>query len=239
VKPPTVQPPLTQQSALLAVISRAAADPAVDIDKMERLFALQQSIIEQERKSAFNEAMNLAQTEMGLIAKNAKNSQTSSRYATYAQIDKAIRPIYTRHGFALSFDEADSPKPEHVRVMCYVSHKAGHTSNYHADLPNDGKGAKGGDVMTKTHATGAAKSYGQRYLVIGIFNLAIGEDTDGNTPVERITDKQVVEIEALLAEVNAKRDAFMRYYKIDKLSDIRASSYETIVKALVAKRKKL
>jgi hypothetical protein len=31
-------------------------------------------------------------------------------------------------------------------------------------MPGDGKGAKGGDVMTKTHATGAALSYGQRYL---------------------------------------------------------------------------
>jgi hypothetical protein len=48
-------------------------------------------------------------------------------------------------------------------------------------MPADGKGAKGGDVMTKTHATGAAVSYGQRYLLKMIFNLAVGEvDDDGN-----------------------------------------------------------
>ncbi len=50
-------------------------------------------------------------------------------------------------------------------------------------MPADGKGAKGGDVMTKTHAVGAAKSYGKRYLLKDIFNIAIGEeDTDGNVP---------------------------------------------------------
>ena len=48
-------------------------------------------------------------------------------------------------------------------------------------MPSDGKGAKGGDVMTKTHATGAAMSYGMRYLLKFIFNVAVGEDdTDGN-----------------------------------------------------------
>jgi hypothetical protein len=53
-------------------------------------------------------------------------------------------------------------------------------------MPADGKGAKGGDVMTKTHATGAAMSYGMRYLLKMIFNVAIGEDDkDGNAPEQR------------------------------------------------------
>jgi hypothetical protein len=47
-------------------------------------------------------------------------------------------------------------------------------------MPTDGKGARGNDVMTKTHATGAAMTYGQRYLFRLIFNLAVGEDSDGN-----------------------------------------------------------
>ena len=45
-----------------------------------------------------------------------------------------------------------------------------------------GKGAKGGDVMTKTHAFGSGTSYGMRYLLKMIFNVAIGEeDDDGNS----------------------------------------------------------
>ena len=50
----------------------------------------------------------------------------------------------------------------------------------------NGKGAKGGDVMTRTHATGAALSYGMRYLLRMIFNVAVGEgDTDGNGATAR------------------------------------------------------
>lgn len=65
-----------------------------------------------------------------------------------------------------------------MRVLCYVSHTAGHTRTYQCDMPADGKGAKGNDVMTKTHAAGSAASYGMRYLLKMIFNIAIGEDED-------------------------------------------------------------
>jgi hypothetical protein len=43
-------------------------------------------------------------------------------------------------------------------------------------MPADGKGAQGGDVMTKTFATGAGMSYGARYLLKFIWNIAVGED---------------------------------------------------------------
>ena len=61
-----------------------------------------------------------------------------------------------------------------------MSHSAGHTRKYSTEMPADGKGAKGNDVMTKTHAFGSATQYGMRYLIKMIFNIAIGEDDDGN-----------------------------------------------------------
>jgi hypothetical protein len=172
---------IAEGSTLLAVISRAASDPQTDVEKMERLMAMYERIEAKNAERAFNEAMNEAQSEIRTISADADNPQTRIKYATLAKLDKVLRPIYVKHGFSLSFDEGDSPKPEHVRVVCYVAHKAGHTRIYHRDMPADGKGAKGGDVMTKTHAAGAAGSYGARYLLKGIFNVAIGEeDDDGN-----------------------------------------------------------
>ena len=77
-----------------------------------------------------------------------------------------------------------------VRVLCYVS-RGGHTRTYQIDMPADGKGAKGGDVMTKTHATGAAASYGMRYLLKMIFNVAVGEsDDDGNAASKGIGQEE-------------------------------------------------
>lgn len=224
---------------LLGVIARAARDPNVDIDKMERLLAMQERVINREAEQAFNVAMNAAQAEMRPIAANASNPQTRSRYATFDKLDGAMRPIYTSHGFSLSFDEGDSPKPEHVRVLCYVSHIAGHTRTYHRDMPADGKGAKGGDVMTKTHAAGAAGSYGARYLLKGIFNISVGEeDKDGNTAGGPINAEQAAVLNGLADAVGADKIRFCRFFKIDAITDLQASRYNDAVAQLTQKNPK-
>lgn len=228
--------PVTMEGGLLEVIARAARDPSVDIDKMERLIAMQERIQARQAEVAFNEAMNACQAEMRPISADATNPQTKSRYASYPQLDKALRPIYTRHGFSLSFDEGDSPKPEHVRVICYVSHNAGFSRTYRRDMPADGKGAKGGDVMTKTHAAGAAGSYGARYLLKGIFNVAVGEDDeDGNIPVAPINTQQAEVINGLADAVGADKIAFCRYLKVSSIRDIRGDRYTEAVNMLSQK----
>ena len=95
-----------------------------------------------------------------------------------AALDRAVRPIYVKHGFALSFNTDPNGPEDHLRVCCKVT-RGSHSEQHQVDMPSDGKGAKGGDVMTKTHAAGSAMSYGQRYLLKMIFNLAVGEDDDG------------------------------------------------------------
>ena len=168
-------------ATLLSVISRAAADPGTDVEKMERLMQMYERIEAKRAESAFNDGMSDAQARMRTIGADANNPQTRSKYASYGKLDKALRPIYTDNGFSLSFDTGNDAPEGCVRVLCYVSHKAGHSRTYHVDMPADGKGAKGGDVMTKTHAVGAGMSYGMRYLLKMIFNVAVGEeDVDGN-----------------------------------------------------------
>lgn len=233
-------PAISEPATLLAIISRAASDPTVDIDKMERLMAMHERMTAKQAEAAFSEALTAAQSEMGRISADATNPQTRSQYATYGKIDKVLRPIYTKHGFALSFDEGDAPI-DSVLVLCHVSHKAGHSRTYRKLMPADGKGAKGGDVMTKTHASGAAMSYGMRYLLKGIFNVAIGEeDKDGNAPpgdAKTITEKQVADIQALMTEVKANEAQFKKLWKITSLDQILACNYDTVVQLLQAKRR--
>lgn len=194
---------VSQTVALLQMLERAARDPNVDMDKMERLLALQERMIARQAEADFNDAMTACQKEMGTIGADKMNPQTKSNYATYAKLDKILRPIYTRHGISISYSTEDSPKEEHVRVLAYVS-RGGYTRRYQADMPADGKGAKGGDVMTKTHATGAAIAYGSRYLLKAIFNVAVGEeDADGNAATSGITES---EKDQLLAAVELVSD---------------------------------
>lgn len=239
----TMQPinqvvPAGEGNAIVHMIERAARDPSVDIDKLERLIAMRERMDAAERERAFDTAMALAQAEMRPVAADANNPQTRSKYASYYALDKALRPIYTKHGFSLSFDEGDSPKADHIRVLCYVAN-SGHTRVYRKDMPADGKGAKGGDVMTKTHATGAAGSYGARYLLKGIFNVAVGEsDDDGNSASrgEVLNAEQLANVQALIVETGSDIARFCKYFKVERIEDISARKYVDAVRMLEAKR---
>jgi hypothetical protein len=216
----------TEASALIETISRAASDPNVDINKLERLIALRREIGAEEAEKMFNRSMTACQLDIRQIATDAENLQTRSKYATYAKLDSVLRPNYTKHGFALSFGEDVCEKPDTVRVTCIVSHVGGHSRKYHRDIPADGKGAKGGDVMTKTHAAGAAGSYGARYLLKGIFNVAIGEyDNDGNDDVRMNENEYAVHLKAIDAASDEKSlmSAFGKAWKsAEQDNDIRA-----------------
>lgn len=168
------------ETHIFQIIERAARDPNVDIDKMERLINMQERERARQAELEFDNAMATAQAEMQPVRVDSYNPQTKSKYSSYAALDNAIRPIYARHGFSLSFDTSDGAAPDHVRILCKVAHRGGHRERPRIDMPADGKGAKGGDVMTRTHAMGSAVSYGKRYLLGMIFNLATTKDDDGN-----------------------------------------------------------
>jgi len=223
--------------AMIQVLERAVLNPKVDVDKMERIFEMQLKVIKRNAEIEFNQAMSIAQSEVGFINTDLENGQTHSKYASYVQMDRALRPVYTKNGFALSFNTEPTEKADMVRVICYVTHKAGHTRNYSIDMPADGKGAKGGDVMTKTHATGAASSYGMRYLLKLIFNVAIGEDdTDGNMPLVEeiiyISEDQSNSLYAKIDEHGVNKAGFYKWLKsemkLTKLEDVPANRFDHV-----------
>lgn len=228
---------MLEPANLLEIVSRAASDPNIEVAKVEKLLELYERIQGKNAEAAFNAAMTKAQSEMGRISADAENKQTHSVYATYAKLDKILRPIYTANGFALSFDEGAS-EADTALVLCNVSHSAGHSKVYRKKMPADGKGAKGGDVMTKTHAAGAAMSYGMRYLLKGIFNVAVGEeDRDGNDPPgDTLTNEQVANIVALIQETKSDKAKFLTYMKAASLEEIPQTAYSTMVGLLEAKR---
>lgn len=198
---------------ILVMIQSAARDPEADVDKMERLMKMYERQQEKHSESEFNRAMNRTQQSVSRIAADSNNPQTRSKYASYAALDRALRPKYTENGFNLSFDTGETDKPDIVRVVCHVSHESGHTRTYHADMPADGKGAKGGDVMTKTHAAGSAMSYGMRYLLKLIFNVAIGEDDDdGNgAATQAVTKEEADYLDKLAAKVEGGKKRLENY----------------------------
>lgn len=223
---------LTPMQMAYQLIARGA-----DFASVREMIEFGKKLEADEAEKAFNAAMAAAQAEMRVVAVDATNPQTRSKYASYGQLDKALRPIYAKHGFALSFNDGEIDRPEWVRVLCYVSHTAGYSRTYHKDMPADGKGARGNDVMTKTHAVGAAQSYAMRYLLRMIFNVATGEnaDTDGNMPGDSITDEQRDELLSLADERGADIAKFCAFFKIDAVAELPAAKFNTAVTMLKSK----
>jgi hypothetical protein len=178
--------PLTETEALINAIVKAARDPNINIEKMDWLLKTSTKLREDQAEQDFNDAMTLCQADLEPVRKDASNPQTHSKYASYPALDRAVRPSYSKHGFGLSFDTDDHPDPMTIRVVCYVT-RGRAKRTYSIPMPCDGKGPKGGEVMTRTHATGSAVTYGRRYLLSLIFNIVIADrtDDDGNAAGRR------------------------------------------------------
>lgn len=222
---------------LMEVISRAAADPKTDVDKLERLLGMYERITAREAEQAFNEAMRGAQAEMPQVLRDATNTQTNSKYARLETVSRAMDPIITSHGFSLSFGTDDSPLANHYRVTCTLSHAAGHSRTYHADVPADLTGMKGTANKTATHAFGSTMSYGRRYLKLLVFDIAMTDDDGQAAGGGFITETQAEQLRALLKEAAADETAFLKYMAVDELAHIRAAEFRKALASLAAKKR--
>lgn len=223
-------------SALLQAITKAASNPKVDIDKMERLFQMHQQMVAKEAEAAWNGAMSRAQARIEPVATNATNTQTKSRYAKLAAINKAIVPIYTEEGLSISFDSGEIANG--IRTVAKVSHAQGHTKEYHLDLPLDDKGPQGTVNKTGVHASASTNAYARRYLLCMIFNVAT-EDDDGNKGVGKVDEGVRADFDAEIDALVDRASADTLWEKIvkacDKAGDVRA--YRELKEKLVLKNK--
>lgn len=225
-------------ASIMEVIGRAASDPNTDVDKLERLLGMYERITAREAEVAFNESLKAAQAEMPQIKRDAKNDQTNSRYARLETVSQAMDPIITKHGFALSFGTAESPLPSHYRITCTLSHEAGHSRDYHADVPADLTGMKGTQNKTATHAFGSTMSYGRRYLKLMMFDVALTDD-DGNAAESTfISAAQAQQIATLMEEAGADQGAFLKYMGVDEVAHIRVNEFRKALTALAAAKKR-
>ena len=111
-----------------------AIERGVDVDVLQKMLDMQLQVMDRKAEQAFNKAMKLAQKAMPPVLAGASNSQTNSKYAKLDSIQAAIEPVYTKRGFSCSFGQGDTSLADHVRVVCDVSHDAGHTRQYHIDI---------------------------------------------------------------------------------------------------------
>lgn len=171
--------PVAQQQTLQVVtmLERVLTAPEFDIDRAERLWAMQKEIRAEQAKAEFVEAMSQMQSLIPAIKRTGeiKNNSGSvqSTYAKWEHINEAIGPVLRDHGFALSFRvNQEGPK---ITVNCILSHRAGHHESTNVELAPDTSGSK-----NAPQAVVSAISYGKRVTASALLNItSFDEDDDG------------------------------------------------------------
>jgi len=218
---------------IMAVIARAAADPTVDVAKMQALLAMHERLAALRAETEFKAALARIQPRMPRVSKLGKievSGVVRSRFARYEDVDEMIRPLLGEEGFAVDFDTEMSGAA--IKVILRVSHREGHSELRSITLPVDGSGSK-----NSVQGVGSTVSYGKRYLIVGFFNIiTVDEDNDGAGDV--ITEDQANKINDMLIYTSANRAKFLEWVGVPEVADIPAARYDAIMVQLKRKEPK-
>ena len=230
------------QSQSLSLIQRALSDPNVNPDKLQQMLVVKKEWEADEARKEFNTAMHAAQSEMPTVIKDAQNVHTRSNYARLETVAKAIKPVYMRHGFSISFGEDVCDREDYILIIATVRHIGNHIETYKRFGPIDDKGPKGSSVKTKLHGCQSTMSYMQRNLLCSIFGVTVADtDNDGNTgdSPTAITKKQADEIETYIGNLpEGERAKILKFAKCESVEQIESSKFALIVQTLKDKLEK-
>lgn len=169
-------------AGVLQVIARAAADPTVNMDKMERLIEMRAHELARSAKVEFASALVDMQSDLPSIGERG-NAAGRYTYALWEDINKAIKPVLQKYGFALSFRTDFS---NGIGVTAVLSHRGGHEEATGIVLPADPSGNK-----NAVQAVASSVSYGKRYTAGALLNLtSYGEDDDAFATGEKPDPQQ-------------------------------------------------
>lgn len=246
----TTEHPVADYGAgLMEVIARAASDPSVDIDKMERLIAMQERVEARHADAAFTAAKIAMRPQLpvidqrGRITIRDKNNPDKiiqeTKFARFEDIHAAVTPILTDFGFDVTFKNGLSQDGK-VRVTTILKHVGGHSEETYFDLPHDSSGSK-----NAVQAVGSSTSYAKRYGMLSILNIRVaGEDDDANTAIGEppISVKQYDELQRLIISTQSVVERFEKYLigaqrlkDGERLEDLPAKHFQEAKDALMLK----
>lgn len=238
-RPAQALAPVSDATAIIQVIERAARDPRVDIERMERLLQMHERLVAGQAKAAYAAALARLQPKLPMIGERGaiKNNAgaVQSRYAFWEDIVTVITPVLAAEGFSLSFRTGNAN--QRIQVTGVLAHAQGHSEETTLDLPADTSGSK-----NAVQAVASSVSYGKRYTAGALLNLRTGElDDDGQSadPGPKLSAEQVKQVERRLNEANVALQGFLEFWQVEQIAHIPACNFALIMKRLDEAAKKI
>lgn len=159
-----------------------AINQGADLDKLERLMALQERWEATEARKAYDAAFAAFKAEAVTIIKNRKVTDGPLKGKGYAElfaVVNAITPALSRHGLSSSW-KLTKDEPQWIEVTCTLKHTGGHTESVSMGGPPDAGGAK-----NAIQARASTVSYLERYTLKAITGLSEqDDDNDGGASAD-------------------------------------------------------
>ena len=254
--------------AFLAMIERAARDPAIDIDKMERMMQMREREMGRRASEAFARDLaaliphlpsinrgggitvysksdrDYAAKNNGEYPPNAKPMQQTP-YATIDDILAGINPVLSEFGFSVRFEHETQPIGDGYRIKtrAILTHREGHKES--AETPpllQDSSGSK-----NNVQAVGSSMKYGRRYALLALLPIVShapqdqdddGKAAGGSTGPEPITAEQVEKLRLEIIDTDSDIPTFLDFFKIQRLEELPAASFDHAMKMLDEKRRR-
>lgn len=193
------QPPVSRESHLALVIERLAANPDVDVAKIEKIIELQERMMRLEAEAAFNVDFAAMQAKLPTVSERAHTDKTS--YAPLEDIIEAVRPVLCEFGFSVSH-RTEWPNEKTVKVVGILTHRAGHARQSEFLSAADQTGSK-----NAIQALGSSVQYGRRYTTKDLLNIVTrGEDDDGEKAGKKEAPKAPAGYEDWYTDLTATAD---------------------------------
>lgn len=162
-----------------ALISQAI-EKNLDIDKLEKLIALQRDLKAQYAKEQFDLAMSFFQAKVPVIEKTKDGNRVKEtgkaafKFAPFNEIINKIQPLLAQTGLSYTFDAIK--ENNRMKVTCVAKHKFGHERPTTVDVPM----GTGTPLMSAPQVEMSTMTYAKRYAFCNAFGIVTGdEDIDG------------------------------------------------------------
>lgn len=237
-------------AALMTAIIQFASNPAMDIDKFDRLIALQERTEDRQAERAFNIAFVRLQGRLPRVKRDGaleyptdKNKpdgpkRAISKFAKWETIDAAIRPVLTEEGFGLSFKILPrTTDGGGLNVCAVLRHVGGYKEvGDPMPVPLDTSGGK-----NNLQAYGSSLSYGKKYAAFAALNIITeGEDDDGRQRSDpgRLSLEQLAELSDLLRQTRTEEARFLAAMAptLRSIEEAPAADFPRLKNALLTKK---
>lgn len=205
-----------------------------NVAALDKLLGVYERLDDKRAEREFASAFVALQTDLPVIVADTV-IPNRGKYSRFEDVMHIVGPLLAKHGFSVSFSM--DFKENRIVETCHLKHIGGHSQS------NSFAVRAGGKADSDTQADCKAATTAKRNALLNCLNIVIRQDAmqneEGDASLEGgpIPPDKVVYIRELLEETKSDVGKFLAMAGVDRVEEIGTGQYDTLVRALLMKRK--